>query len=141
MHNFYVSDPIHPDALTELSELGRVHLGYGDKAVRYTDICGDVDAVLLRAETFTRDMIAASPKLTIIARHGVGTDNVDLDAAAEHRVWVTTTPGSNSRAVAEHVFALLLSVARRTPTASAGVAAGQWAELKPSLNGVELGGR
>lgn len=141
MHTFYVSDPIHPGALTELREMGTVHLGYGPDAVQYMDIRDQVDAVLLRAETFTADMIASSPNLKIIARHGVGTDNVDLDAATAHGVWVTTTPGSNSRAVAEHVFALLLSLARKTPAATNGVAAGQWSSLKPELNGFELGGR
>ena len=58
-------------------------------------------------------MIEASPRLKIIARHGVGTDNVDISAASENGVWVTSTPGSNSNAVAEHVFALLLSLTRQ----------------------------
>lgn len=141
MHTFYVSDPIHPDALAELDRMGELHLGYGPHAVRYTDIRDRVDAVLLRAETFTADMISSSPALKIIARHGVGTDNVDLGAATSHGVWVTTTPGSNSRAVAEHVFALLLALARKTTVATNGVAAGQWSNLKPQLHGVELAGR
>ncbi|MGA9870642.1 MAG: hydroxyacid dehydrogenase [Rhodococcus sp. (in: high G+C Gram-positive bacteria)] len=141
MHTFYVSDPIHPDALAALSDMGEVNLGYGPDSVQYSDVQDRVDAVLLRAETFSADMITGSPKLKIIARHGVGTDNVDLDAATAHGVWVTTTPGSNSRAVAEHVFALLLSLARKTPTATNGVAAGGWSDLKPQLNGFELGGR
>lgn len=141
MYTFYVSDPIHPGALAELGKMGDVHLGFGPDAVQYTAVREDVDAVLLRAETFSSEVIAASPKLKIIARHGVGTDNVDIDAATAHGIWVTTTPGSNSRAVAEHVFALLLSLARRTPTATNGVAAGGWTDLKPQLNGFELGGR
>ncbi|NDV06813.1 hydroxyacid dehydrogenase [Rhodococcus sp. IEGM 248] len=141
MHTFYVSEQIHPDAVAELDRLGQVHLGYGDDAVAYTDIAVTVDAVLLRAEIFDADKISNSPNLTIIARHGVGTDNVDIDAATAASVWVTTTPGSNSRAVAEHVFALLLSLARKTPAAARGTAAGGWAALKPNLTGFELGGR
>ena len=141
MHTFYVSEQIHPDAVTELSRMGQVHLGYGEDAVAYTDIADTVDAVLLRAEIFDADKIRSSRNLKIIARHGVGTDNVDIEAATAASVWVTTTPGSNSRAVAEHVFALLLSLARKTPAAAAGTAAGEWAALKPNLTGFELGGR
>ena len=141
MTTIYVSDPIHPDVLHELTTLGRVHLGYGATAVDYTDVSHEVEAVLLRAERFDAAKIAASPRLRIIARHGVGTDNVDIDAATAAGIWVTTTPGSNSRAVAEHVFALLLSLARRTPYGATGTAAGAWAELKPQINGFELHGR
>ncbi|PQP20835.1 NAD(P)-dependent oxidoreductase [Rhodococcus opacus] len=141
MPTFYVSEQIHSDAVAELSRMGQVHLGYGDVAVAYTDIADTVDAVLLRAEIFDADKIRNSRNLKIIARHGVGTDNVDIDVATAASVWVTTTPGSNSRAVAEHVFALLLSLARKTPAAAAGTAAGEWAALKPHLTGFELGGR
>jgi D-3-phosphoglycerate dehydrogenase len=109
----YISDAIHEDVLANIRQNASVHLGYGPEKVNYTDISDIIDAVILRAETFTRDMIEASPRLRIIARHGVGTDNVDLAAASENGVWVTSTPGSNSNAVAEHVFALLLSLTRQ----------------------------
>jgi len=138
---FYVSDEIHADVLAELNTLGQVHLGYGPNAVRYDDVRTDIDAVLLRAERFDREKIGASPRLRIIARHGVGTDNVDIEAATDAGVWVTTTPGSNSRAVAEHVFALLLSLARKVPYGAAQSTSGQWAAAKPLMNGFELHGR
>lgn len=141
MPTFYVSDEIHADVLADLSALGQVHLGYGQDAVRYEDVQSDVEAVLLRAERFDREKIEASPRLRIIARHGVGTDNVDIEAATDASVWVTTTPGSNSRAVAEHVFALLLSLARKVPYGAAQTTAGQWAAAKPQMNGFELHGR
>ncbi len=141
MHTFYVSDPIHPAALAQLQTIGTVHCNYGTDPVAYGDVADTIDAVLLRAETFTADMIAAAPQLQIIARHGSGTDNVDIDAATAASVWVTTTPGANSSAVAEHVFALLLAVARKTGPASTGTAAGQWATIKPTLTGFELAGR
>ena len=141
MPTFYVSDEIHTDVLAELSALGQVHLGYGPDAVRYQDVRDGIDAVLLRAERFDREKIDSSPRLRIIARHGVGTDNVDIDAATDAGVWVTTTPGSNSRAVAEHVFALLLSLARKVPYGAAQTTSGQWASAKPHMNGFELHGR
>ncbi|WP_411730499.1 hydroxyacid dehydrogenase [Paeniglutamicibacter sp.] len=141
MPTFYVSDQIHEDVLAQLASLGQVHLGYGKDAVTYESISHEVDAVLLRAERFDRDKIAASPRLRIIARHGVGTDNVDIDSATAAGIWVTTTPGSNSRAVAEHVFALLLSMARNVPYGSAATAQGQWSEAKPHMVGFELHGK
>lgn len=141
MSSLYVSDAIHPQVLAQLHEMGEVHLGYGPTATPYTEVHDSVDAVLLRAERFTAEKIQASPRLKIIARHGVGTDNVDIQAATDAGIWVTVTPGSNARSVAEHVFALALALARRIPAAAAGTAAGQWAAIKPALTGFELHGR
>ena len=141
MTTIYVSDPVHDDVLTELRELGEIHLGYGPAAVTYQQVQHTVDAVLLRGEVFDREKIANSPRLKIIARHGVGFDNVDLDAASDADVWVTTTPGRNSRAVAEHVFALTLALARKIPTAAGRTRTGSWSESKAELTGFELHGR
>ena len=138
MTTIYVSDPVHDDVLTELRELGEIHLGYGPAAVTYQQVQHTVDAVLLRGEVFDREKITNSPRLKIIARHGVGFDNVDLDAASDADVWVTTTPGRNSRAVAEHVFALTLALARKIPTAAGRTRTGSWSESKAELTGFEL---
>jgi len=137
----YISDPIHPDILTDIQAGADVHLGYGPNKVDYLSVSETVDGVILRAENFTREVIEASPRLKIIARHGVGTNNVDIDAATEHGVWVTTTPGANSNAVAEHVFALLLTEARKVCTAADRVRVGNWSESKADLIGFELSGR
>ena len=137
----YVSDPVHADVLAELRELGQVHLGYGPTAVAYQQVQDVVEAVMLRSETFDRDKIASSPRLRIIARHGVGSDNVDLDAATDAGVWVTITPGRNSRAVAEHVFALALALGRKIPAAAGRTRDGFWSQNKAELTGFELHGR
>jgi D-3-phosphoglycerate dehydrogenase / 2-oxoglutarate reductase len=137
----YISDVIHEDVLADIRKNAGVHLGYGPHKVDYRDVSENVDAVILRAETFTRGMIEASPSLKIIARHGVGTDNVDIPAASDNGVWVTSTPGSNSNAVAEHVFALLLALTRRIVPAANRVLAGTWAEGRGDLVGFELSGR
>lgn len=137
----YVSDPVHADVLAELRELGQVHLGYGPTAVAYQQVQDVVEAVMLRSETFDRDKIANSPRLRIIARHGVGSDNVDLDAATDAGVWVTITPGRNSRAVAEHVFALALALGRKIPAAAGRPRDGFWSQNKAQLTGFELHGR
>ncbi len=137
----FVSSPIHEDVLTELRNLGTLFCGFGPDAVPYEDIMGEVEAVLLRSGTFTGQMIADSPNLRIIARHGVGTDTVDIPAATARNVWVTNTPGANSRAVAEHVFALILSLCRKVSIAFARTQNGEWAGDRMALTGVELNGR
>lgn len=134
----YVSDPIDSEVFDALNQKFNILKGYGSEAVPYLEVAEAVEAILLRAETFGREKIEASPKLRIIARHGVGTDNVDIEAATERGIWVTTTPGSNSRAVAEHVFALAFTLARRTAYGSLATQAGQWAEVKPHMQGFEF---
>lgn len=137
----YVTSPIHEDVVRELSKIGNVKLGYGANAVSYVDIQEQVDAVFLRGGHITAEMIAASPKLRIVARHGAGYDNVDYKAAAESGVWVTNTPGANRRSVVEHVFALLLGLCRKIQFASDQTRSGVWAEDRLSLTGIELEGR
>jgi D-3-phosphoglycerate dehydrogenase len=137
----YVTSPIHEDVLHELSALGEVRLGYGSNAVSYQEIQNQVDAVFLRGGHLTAEMIAASPKLRIIARHGAGYDNVDYKAAAELGVWVTNTPGENRRSVVEHVFALLLGISRKIQLASDQTRDSVWAADRLSLTGIELEGR
>ncbi len=137
----FVSSPVHADVLRELGKLGTVFCGFGPNAVQYEDIKDEVEAVLLRSGNFTDQMIADSPNLRIIARHGVGTDTVDIPAATARNVWVTNTPGANSQAVAEHVFALLLSLCRKVSTASARFQNGEWAGDRMALTGIELSGR
>ncbi|MBT2515515.1 hydroxyacid dehydrogenase [Arthrobacter sp. ISL-30] len=142
MTSIYISDPIHADVLADVQAAADVvHLGFGPEKVDYLAIADSVDGIILRTETFTREMIEASPKLKIIARHGVGTDNVDLAAASDNGVWVTVTPNANSNAVAEYVFALLLSAARKTGPAVELVRSKVWSDGKAGLVGFELSGR
>lgn len=141
MGHVHVTNPIDDDVLVRLRESHDVTLGYGVDACSWDEAAPTMHAALVRAETIDAGRIARCPHLKIIARHGVGTDNVDLEAAAAAGVWVTTTPGANARAVAEHVFALLLTLVRRTREADAHVQSGRWSEDRAALTGVELHGR
>lgn len=89
------------------------------------------------SEPVARDMLATSPMLKVIARAGVGYDNVDIDAAAELGIRVCNTPGVNHHAVAELALALMLACARRLNTVLAGVDDGGW----PREAGTELRGK
>ncbi|NQX26559.1 hydroxyacid dehydrogenase [Microbacteriaceae bacterium VKM Ac-2854] len=119
MNTVYVSDPIDREALAAIRAEASVLLGFGAGATPYPAVAARVDAVLTRGLRVDRAAIDASPRLRIIARHGVGFDGVDVVAATERGIWVTTTPGSNAVAVAEHVFALLLELARGVGAADA----------------------
>jgi D-3-phosphoglycerate dehydrogenase len=103
-----------------------------------TAACRDAHAILARLGTVTRRVIAAAPKLRIIARHGVGVDAVDVAAATERGIVVTTTGSVNAAAVAEYSFALLLALARKVVRADRGMRDGEWS--RDALVGTELDG-
>jgi D-3-phosphoglycerate dehydrogenase len=85
-------------------------------------------ASLAGSEPYTRAVIAkAAPAgLKVIARAGVGYDAIDLQAATEHGVAVCFAPGTNQEAVAEHAFALMLSLIRNVPRQDAAIRRGEW---------------
>ena len=99
-------------------------------------------AILSRQGPVTAAAMAAAPSLRIIARHGVGVDDVDLAEAQQRGIVVTRAPGSNTQAVAEHSLALLLALVKTLPLLSAQVAGGAWrgAETKVrDVAGLRLG--
>jgi D-3-phosphoglycerate dehydrogenase len=85
------------------------------------------------------DVIAAGKNLKIIARAGVGTDNIDIAAATEKGIVVVNAPGGNTITTAEHTFAMLMSAARKIPQAYKSMQEGKWD--KKSFEGVELKGK
>ena len=85
------------------------------------------DALIVRsAVTVDKTVLAAATNLRVIGRAGVGVDNVDLPSATAAGVLVMNTPGGNAVSVAEHALALMLSLARSIPNASASVKSGKW---------------
>ena len=73
---------------------------------------GDVDAVVAASEPYTKRVLDAASRLKIVARFGVGYDNVNIPEATKHGVFVTILPGVNAETVAEHTLALIYAVAR-----------------------------
>jgi glyoxylate reductase len=94
-----------------------------------------VDAILsvLTEKIDAEIMDAGLPTLKIIANYAVGIDNIDLKSAKEKNIIVTNTPGVLTEAVAEHAFALLLSIARRVPEADRFARAGNYHAWGPEL--------
>lgn len=117
-----------------------------DFEIRYVDganreellpALADVDAVLIRSATkMDAEAIAATNQLKVIARAGVGLDNVDIKAATEAGVMVVNAPTSNITSAAELAITHILSLARHVPAAHASLRAGTW--KRSSFTGVEL---
>lgn len=100
----------------------------------------EADALLVRsATTVDAEVLAAAPKLKIVARAGVGLDNVDVDAATARGVLVVNAPTSNIHSAAEHALALLLSAARQIPAADATLRERTW--KRSSFSGTEIFGK
>ncbi|CAM5181621.1 hydroxyacid dehydrogenase [Bosea thiooxidans] len=97
-----------------------------------------VDALIVRQGRVDEAIISASPRLKVIAKHGVGVDNIDLQAAASRNIPVIRAMGSNSRAVAEHTIALALTLLKEIPRLDSAVKAGSWP--KPSFIGRDIAG-
>lgn len=101
------------------------------------DVIADADALLVRsATTVTPELIAQAPKLKAIGRAGIGVDNIDIAAATAAGAVVMNTPLANAVSTAEHAIALIFSIARLIPQASASTHAGKWE--KSAFKGSEL---
>ncbi|MGH3706185.1 MAG: phosphoglycerate dehydrogenase, partial [Agromyces sp.] len=97
----------------------------------------DADAILVRSATkVDAEAIAAAPKLKVVARAGVGLDNVDIKAATAAGVMVVNAPTSNIISAAELTVGHILSLARHIPAAHSALAQGEW--KRSTYTGVEL---
>ena len=134
-----IADKVSPSALQVFAEHPDWTIVSPDKEHLAGELA-DAEAIVVRSATFVNDVIMEkAPKLRAIGRAGVGVDNVDLDAATRRGIVVMNTPGGNAVAVAEHTFALMLSLARFIPRAHSTMTAGKWE--KKTLQGTELRGK
>jgi D-3-phosphoglycerate dehydrogenase len=98
---------------------------------------GDVDALLVRsATTVDEEALLAAKRLKVVARAGVGLDNVDVRAATQHGVMVVNAPTSNITSAAELAVALMLAAARHIAPAHAALTRGEWKRSR--YTGIEL---
>ena len=132
-----VAEELSPAAIAQLE---------ADFEVRYTDgadrsallpALAGVDAVIIRSATrMDAEALAHATDLRVVARAGVGLDNVDVEAATAAGVMVVNAPSSNIVSAAEHAVGLLLAVARNVPQAMASLKAGEW--KRSQFTGSEL---
>jgi D-3-phosphoglycerate dehydrogenase len=138
MMKVLVSDNISPKGINILEKAGlKVDFKPGLTPGELKKEIGKYDALVIRSATkVTDDIVKAADKLKVIGRAGSGLDNVDKIAATKRGIVVMNTPGGNTVTTAEHTVALLLSMARQIPQATASMKQGKWEKKK--FTGIEL---
>jgi D-3-phosphoglycerate dehydrogenase len=139
--NILVCDPISKIGITILKKAG---LNVVDKpSITNSELLSEVenyDVIVVRSRTrITNEVISNAKKAKIIARVGVGLDNIDVDSARQNNIEVVNSPESAINAVAELVMGLMLSLARNLPLADREMKKGNW--MKKELTGIELRGK
>jgi D-3-phosphoglycerate dehydrogenase len=132
-----VADPLAEEGLEVLRKQVEVEVRTKMKPQELVSVIGDYEAIIVRSETrVNREAIEAGKKLQVIARAGVGIDNVDLEAATHRGIVVVNAPTANTMAAAEHTVAMMLALARHIPQAHANLSGGAW--MRQNFVGVEL---
>lgn len=135
-----IAEKLAPSVLDVFGEEVEVrHVDGTDRAALLAAVA-EADALLVRSATkVDAEVLGASDRLKVVARAGVGLDNVEVPPATDRGVLVVNAPTSNIVSAAEHAVALLLAVARRVPAADASLRGGEW--KRSSFSGVELAGK
>ena len=141
MSRVVVAEKVSPAGLDLLRRAGHevVDLAGARRDALLAELA-EADALLVRSATAVdAELFAAAPRLSVVARAGVGVDNVDVAAASARGVLVLNSPTGNVVSAVEHTFAVLLALLRRVPEAAASMAAGKWEKSK--FIGTELAGK
>ncbi len=139
MKRILVSDPLSNKGLEILAKVKNLKFDIkpGLSPEELQKIIPEYDAIIVRSETkLGSKIIEAADRLKVIGRAGIGLDNVDLPAATKKGIVVMNTPQENAIAAAEHTIAMMLSISRKIPQATASLKAGKWEKKK--FMGVEL---
>jgi len=134
-----ITDEVAEEAIEKLKEKHEVVF----KELRGENLIkeiGEYDALMVRSATkVTADVIKAGKNLKVIGRAGIGVDNIDVEEASKHGIYVVNSPGGSTRSVAELSIALMFALARKITRADASMKNGEWAKKK--LKGIELQGK
>ncbi|MEO9782339.1 MAG: phosphoglycerate dehydrogenase [Sedimentitalea sp.] len=135
-----VSDKLSPTAVQIFRDRG-IDVDFepdlGKDKDKLAEVIGQYDGLAIRSATkVTETILRHADKLRVVGRAGIGTDNVDKEAASKKGVIVMNTPFGNMITTAEHAIAMMFAVARQIPEASASTHAGKWEKSK--FMGVEL---
>lgn len=132
-----VADGLDEIGLEILSKAAQVDERAGISPEELIEVISDFDALIVRGQTrVNAEVFSAASNLKVVGRAGVGVDNIDLAAANLNNVTVVNSPYATTQAVAEHVLALLFSLARSIPAADGTMKSGLW--RKKQFMGVEI---
>jgi D-3-phosphoglycerate dehydrogenase len=137
-----VTDEVASEGLELLKQDPRVEMDVrlGLKKEELLSIIGNYEVIITRSgTTVDRELLDAGKKLKMVARAGVGIDNVDLDYASSRGVIVVNAPLGNTNSAAEHAMALLLAFCRNITKANASLKSGEW--KRAPFTGIELKGK
>lgn len=137
-----VTDEVAREGLTLLEQDPRIELDIrlGLKKEELLEVIGNYEVIITRSgTTVDKDVLDAGKKLRLVARAGVGIDNVDVDYASARGVIVVNAPFGNTNSAAEHAMALLLSFCRNVTKANASLKGGEW--KRAPFTGHELKGK
>jgi D-3-phosphoglycerate dehydrogenase len=122
-----VADPVSPAGVERLRQGAEVEVATGLSEDALAERVGDFDAMVVRSETrVTERVLAAGKRLKVVARAGVGVDNIDVNAATRCGVIVVNSPEGNTMAAAEHTVAMLMALSRKIPDAVQSLRRGEW---------------
>lgn len=134
-----VADPISDEGLQQLHDDDAFEVVHqtGLSEAELVETIKDYDALIVRSQTqVTSAVLQAADKLKVVARAGVGVDNIDIDTATKEGIIVINAPDGNTISATEHSVAMLLSIARNIPQAHASLTSGTWD--RKSFRGTEL---
>jgi D-3-phosphoglycerate dehydrogenase len=132
-----ITEPISDEGIDILRHHAQVDIKLGLKPEELISIIGDYEALVVRSQTqVSAKVIAAGKKLQVIARAGAGIDNIDVAEATQRGIVVVNAPTGNTISAAEHAIALMLSLARHIPQASAVLKSGVW--RRTDFMGIEV---
>ncbi|MFI5456686.1 MAG: hydroxyacid dehydrogenase [Isosphaerales bacterium] len=132
---------MHESGLSILREATELRMASGlDPATLQREVVG-ADALIIRTGgVVDAALLDRGKDLRVVGRHGVGYDQIDVDAATARGIQVVYTPGANTQSVAEHVFALMIGLSRHFPRMTAELAAGNY-DVRTSMTGREIAGK
>jgi len=142
MWEILVTEPVHESGLKILSSDPAVRLKQrmGMSREELLEAVADVHAMITRSGTpLDGEVLAAGEKLRVVARAGVGVDNIDLKEASRRGIVVINAPTGNTLAATEHTFAVMLAVCRKLPQAHQSVISGRWERKR--FVGTQLAGK
>ncbi|MGI6034355.1 MAG: hydroxyacid dehydrogenase [Limnochordia bacterium] len=143
MQRILVTEPIHNAGVELLKQEAEVVFREGRPLDELIRELGAIDGIVVRTARIGAEVMDLLPGLKVIGKHGVGYDNIDVDAATQRGVAVVFTPGANSISVAEHALTLMMNLANKVSLAHLEIREGRLGEQKRymgnELNGKTLG--
>ena len=142
MAHILVAGKLHPAGIERLKAAQGMTFTLVDEISleSYLPHVAEADAVVMRTQPMTAEVVAAAPQLKIVSRHGVGYDAVDVKALSARHIPLAIVGDVNSRAVAEHTLMLMLAVARKAAQHDAAIHRGEW-NVRNRFETVELDGK